>query len=197
MDKSGRLLSQDLLMELHFSSFGYFGSVSRVLLIFSILRLTVIVVRKTFNIYLTFKEQRVLLEVIPPARTEQEPYATEQLFALIHMLGSQRISGEALIGYRPRFSFESTFTKTKAYETAFSGTTIPLSQAMMQEVQDRIIQCSKSHYATTKGEVEKQLNTLFTQRSKKNKADKKPRRNMTNGSRNMTSHTDKRQFKLS
>ena len=53
----------------------------------------------------------MLLELTPPAFTEKESYTTDQLFSIIHSLGSQRSVKDKLLGTQTRFSFEIVSTQ--------------------------------------------------------------------------------------
>ncbi len=62
--------------------------------------------------FAVFKKQKtVLLELIPPSVTNQEPHTTEQLFSLIHALGGRGTFISRLLGIKPRFSLEIVSTK--------------------------------------------------------------------------------------
>ncbi len=61
----------------------------------------------------SLKEEEVYLELTPPSITEQSAYSTEQLFLLIHTLGSQRSFFERLLNLKPRFSMEIVSTKSE------------------------------------------------------------------------------------
>ena len=59
------------------------------------------------------KDKDVLLELTPPAITEQSAYSTEKLFQLINSLGSQRSIKDILLGLKPKFSIEIVSTKSQ------------------------------------------------------------------------------------
>lgn len=75
------------------------------------LLIILLVLRKVFLLKKSLEEKSVLLELTPPSFTEKESYTTEQLFSLIHALGSQRSFKDRLIGNKTRFSLEIVSTQ--------------------------------------------------------------------------------------
>ncbi len=75
--------------------------------------LITLLARKIVQMYLLLQEPFSFLEVTPPAKTEQEAFTTEQLFSIIHAIGTQRTTCERLFGIHPHFSFELVSTKEK------------------------------------------------------------------------------------
>jgi len=69
------------------------------------------IVRSIFLFKYLLSEKSVFLEIIPPARTEQSAYSTEQLFVLINSLGSHRTLFERMLGRRTFFSLEIVSTQ--------------------------------------------------------------------------------------
>ena len=61
------------------------------------------VLRKLLGLKLYLDEKQILLELTPPSFTEQKTYATDQLFAIIHELGTQRTFKDRLFGIKPRY----------------------------------------------------------------------------------------------
>lgn len=70
-----------------------------------------LVLRKLFAIRRSLNADTVLLELTPPAKTEQDSYTTEQLFSLIHALGHHRSFKDRLLGNKTQFSLEIASTK--------------------------------------------------------------------------------------
>ncbi|MEK6846752.1 MAG: hypothetical protein AABY16_01145, partial [Nanoarchaeota archaeon] len=58
-------------------------------------------------------EEPVLLELTPPARTEQDSYTTEKLFSLIHALTNKRTVIDRLLGDKTRISLEIVSTQNE------------------------------------------------------------------------------------
>lgn len=71
------------------------------------------VIRKFLIIKNSLKEQSMLLELTPPSFTEQESYTTDQLFSIIHAIGSQRSFKDRVLGNKTRFSLEIVSTKSE------------------------------------------------------------------------------------
>ncbi|MBI2601384.1 hypothetical protein HYW42_05545, partial [Candidatus Daviesbacteria bacterium] len=61
----------------------------------------------------SLKEASILLELTPPSFTEQESYTTDQLFSIIHSLGSQQSFMDRIFGNKTRFSLEIVSTKNQ------------------------------------------------------------------------------------
>lgn len=70
-------------------------------------------IRKYLSIKNSFKESSMLLELTPPSFTVQESYTTDQLFSIIHAIGSQKSIKDKLLGYKYRFSLEIVSTKNE------------------------------------------------------------------------------------
>lgn len=68
-------------------------------------------IRKILTFKISLKEQSILLELTPPSFTEKDSYTTDQLFSIIHSLGSQRSIKDKLLGNRTRFSLEIVSTQ--------------------------------------------------------------------------------------
>jgi len=71
------------------------------------------IVRKLLSLRRSLKETSVLLELTPPAITEKSAYTTDQLFSIIHSIGSQMSFKDRLFGYQPRFSLEIVSTQNQ------------------------------------------------------------------------------------
>src|SRR3989344_4323417 len=69
--------------------------------------------RKILIIKRSLNEQSMLLELTPPSFTEQESYTTDQLFSIIHSLGSQQSFIDKLLGKKTRFSLEIVSTQNQ------------------------------------------------------------------------------------
>ncbi|MDO8657607.1 MAG: type IV secretion system DNA-binding domain-containing protein [Candidatus Levybacteria bacterium] len=69
------------------------------------------IVRRLLNIKKSLNEQSMLLELTPPSFTEQESYTTDQLFSIIHSLGSQQSFVDKILGKKTRFSLEIVSTQ--------------------------------------------------------------------------------------
>ena len=69
------------------------------------------ILRKLLSIKKSLKETSILLELTPPSVTEKSSYTTDQLFSIIHALGSQRSFKDRLLGHKPRFSLEIISTQ--------------------------------------------------------------------------------------
>lgn len=67
--------------------------------------------RKILIFKKSLKEASILLELTPPSFTEKDSYTTDQLFSIIHSLGSQRSFKDKLLGNRTRFSLEIVSTQ--------------------------------------------------------------------------------------
>ncbi len=78
-----------------------------------VLFLLLYVLRRILAFKSYLDEKQILLELTPPSFTEQKTYATDQLFAIIHELGTQRTFKDRLFGIKPRFSLEIVSTKEK------------------------------------------------------------------------------------
>jgi len=55
----------------------------------------------------------MLLELTPPSFTEKQSYTTDQLFSIIHALGSQKSFKDRLLGNKSRFSLEIASTQNQ------------------------------------------------------------------------------------
>jgi hypothetical protein len=95
----------------------YLGSLMRgnlTLIITALLILCFIyVIRKLFSLIDTLKSPSVLLELTPPATTEKSAYTTQQLFSVLHSLGSNRTLSDKIIGRKAIFSFEITSSQNQ------------------------------------------------------------------------------------
>lgn len=111
--ESGYLLNQfssNLPLPKNFSV-DNFLQVPFILLAF--LFLLLFILRKILAIRKSLKEESILLELTPPAVTEQSSYTTERLFSLINAIGNQRTWGDRLLGYKTRFSLEIVSTQNQ------------------------------------------------------------------------------------
>src|SRR5579864_2291458 len=70
---------------------------------FVILTICFFVFRKLWNIKMLLQQEAVFLELTPPAFTEKTAYTTQQLFSVLHHLGSQRTLWEKLFGKKELF----------------------------------------------------------------------------------------------
>ena len=64
------------------------------------------VVRKLVSIVIALRTSTTMLEIVPPARTDRDPLATQQLFNALHGLGSARSLGRRLLGMRDTYALE-------------------------------------------------------------------------------------------
>ena len=71
----------------------------------------IVILRVVVSSILYFLEKSVFLEITPPAFTQKTAYTTQQLFSVLHTIGSQRTVFERLIGKRVIFSFEIVSTR--------------------------------------------------------------------------------------
>src|SRR3989344_7138073 len=78
-----------------------------------VLFILVTILRKFLIIKNSLKEDSMLLELTPPSFTEQEAYTTDQLFSIIHAIGSQRSIKDRILGVKPRFSLEIVSTQNQ------------------------------------------------------------------------------------
>lgn len=79
----------------------------------SVLVVLSMVIRKLLVIKNSLKEQSMLLELTPPSFIEQESYTTDQLFSIIHSIGSQGSLKDKILGNKPRFSLEIVSTQNE------------------------------------------------------------------------------------
>lgn len=70
----------------------------------------VYVIRRLLIMSQSFQRNAVILELTPPASTEKTAYTTQQLFSVLHNIGSQRTFFDKLIGRKILFSFEIVST---------------------------------------------------------------------------------------
>lgn len=75
--------------------------------------LLLVILRKALTIRRSLKESSILLELTPPSFTEKMSYTTDQLFSIIHALGSQQSFKDKLIGKKSRFSLEIVSTQNQ------------------------------------------------------------------------------------
>ncbi|MGH7203678.1 MAG: hypothetical protein ACREHC_04515, partial [Candidatus Levyibacteriota bacterium] len=69
--------------------------------------------RKVWLLIRALKQEQVFLELTPPALTEKTAYTTQQLFSVLHNVGSQRSFMDRLLGKKNLFSFEIVSTRTE------------------------------------------------------------------------------------
>ncbi len=69
------------------------------------------VLRKIISFKNSLNEPSMLLELTPPSFTEKQSYTTDQLFSIIHSLGTQRSIKDKLFGHKTRFSLEIVSTQ--------------------------------------------------------------------------------------
>ena len=105
------------------------------------------VTRKLLAIKRILNQEQLFLELTPPAFTDKSAYTTQQLFSVLHNIGSQRSIMDRLLGKKTLFSFEIVSTrtdgiryilKTTPHEADIVKRTIVayLPQVRMKEVQD-------------------------------------------------------------
>ena len=70
-------------------------------------------IRKLFLIQDVLRSNYVLLELTPPATTEKTSYTTQQLFSVIHSLGTQKSFIDKMLGRKALFSFEIVSTQNQ------------------------------------------------------------------------------------
>ncbi|KKR16688.1 MAG: hypothetical protein UT45_C0004G0019 [Candidatus Daviesbacteria bacterium GW2011_GWA2_39_33] len=73
----------------------------------------VFLIRKILLIKKLIREPSMLLELTPPSFTEKQSYTTDQLFSIIHALGSQKSFKDRLLGNKSRFSLEIASTQNQ------------------------------------------------------------------------------------
>ena len=71
----------------------------------------IVILRVVVSFILYFLEKSVFLEITPPAFTQKTAYTTQQLFSVLHTIGSQRTVFERLVGKKVIFSFEIVSTR--------------------------------------------------------------------------------------
>lgn len=81
--------------------------------LFVLVVVLLILVRKILSIKNSLKEQSMILELTPPSFTEKKSYTTDQLFSIIHSLGTQRSFIDKLLGYKTRLSLEIVSTQNQ------------------------------------------------------------------------------------
>lgn len=83
------------------------------LIIFSVLIVLLLIVRKLLAVIDILKQERIFLELTPPSSTQKSAYTTQQFFSLLHNIGSQRTIIDKLLGRKVLFSFEIVSTREK------------------------------------------------------------------------------------
>src|SRR5581483_11062506 len=58
----------------------------------------VFLIRKIFQLVNVLQEKQIFLELTPPAFTQKESYATQQLFLVLHDIGRQLTFSDRLLG---------------------------------------------------------------------------------------------------
>lgn len=116
-------LRADLILGKIFKSLqlaNYLGGSSHslsTLIPFSLLTILAIVIvliaRRILVIRHYLKQEAVLLELTPPSVTEKNAYTTDQLFSIIHSIGSQRSFKDRILGYISIFSLEIASTRSQ------------------------------------------------------------------------------------
>src|SRR6266403_3373358 len=69
------------------------------------------ILRKFWVLKTLLQQEKVFLELTPPALTEKTSYTTQQLFSVLHQLGNQQTLLERILGKKILFSFEIVSTK--------------------------------------------------------------------------------------
>jgi energy-coupling factor transporter ATP-binding protein EcfA2 len=94
---------------------GFHNSPFLVLLViyFFILLGLLFIFRRLWNIKILLQQKSVFLELTPPAFTDKTAYTTQQLFSVLHNVGSQRPILDRLLGKKVLFSFEIVSTRDK------------------------------------------------------------------------------------
>ncbi len=82
-----------------------------VAILFLVLLFLFVIFRKCWNIKEQLQQQSVFLELTPPAFTDKTSYTTQQLFSVLHHLGSQKTFWDRMLGKKVLFSFEIASTK--------------------------------------------------------------------------------------
>lgn len=72
-----------------------------------------IILKKLLQILTTLKQEQVFLELTPPAFTEKTAYTTQQLFSVLHSIGSQQSLLDRIMGRKKLFSLEIVSTQKK------------------------------------------------------------------------------------
>src|SRR5260221_2417225 len=72
---------------------------------------TAFTLRKVLNIRNYLLQKSIFLELTPPAFTEKTAYTTQQLFSVLHNIGSQRTIVDKFLGRKKYFSLEIVSTK--------------------------------------------------------------------------------------
>jgi hypothetical protein len=70
-------------------------------------------IKKILQLREIYKDNKVILELTPPANTDKTSYTTQQLFSVIHSLGIQISLIDKLLGKRTLYSFEIVSSHSK------------------------------------------------------------------------------------
>ena len=88
-----------------------FSHMLAIFIILAAITIIIAIVRVVVSSILYLREKSVFLEITPPAFTQKTAYTTQQLFSVLHTIGSQRTVFERLIGKKVIFSFEIVSTR--------------------------------------------------------------------------------------
>ncbi len=69
--------------------------------------------RKLWMLKTVLQQEKVFLEITPPAFTEKTAYTTQQVFSILHDVGSQQSFFDKFLGRKVIFSFEIVSTRNK------------------------------------------------------------------------------------
>lgn len=81
------------------------------LIILVVIAIILFILRKLWNIKEQLQQRSIFLELTPPAFTDKSSYTTQQLFSVLHHLGSQKTFWDRMLGKKALFSFEIASTK--------------------------------------------------------------------------------------
>ncbi|MGI8419297.1 MAG: type IV secretory system conjugative DNA transfer family protein [Candidatus Levyibacteriota bacterium] len=82
----------------------------------------IFLIRKLLCIKRLLQQKSIFLELTPPAKTEKTAYTTQQLFSVLHNVGSQRTFIEKMMGEKALFSFEIVSTREQGIRYIIKAT---------------------------------------------------------------------------
>ena len=91
------------------------------------------ILRRYYNFRYQLNQKSIILELTPPAFTHKTPLATEQLFAVLHVIGRSRSWRESLLGRTSSFSFEVVSTRSEGirYLVRLAEEDVPVFQKQL------------------------------------------------------------------
>ena len=88
-----------------------FSHILAIFIALAAITIIIVILRVVVSSILYLLEKSVFLEITPPAFTQKTAYTTQQLFSVLHTIGSQRTVFERLVGKKVIFSFEIVSTR--------------------------------------------------------------------------------------